>query len=114
MGPRLSPSADTTFLLVGITLNCCWRNLKKTLMTWYLWKHLCQIMLLFLAHLFEGGIEHGILLQTFCSWLPHYCGGFLVTESSSPSSHIKFLNSLKNWFHCSCEILLSSGVSASL
>ena len=29
MGSRLSPSADTTFLLVGITLNCCWGDLKN-------------------------------------------------------------------------------------
>ena len=29
MGPRLIPSADPTFLLVGITLNCCWRDLKN-------------------------------------------------------------------------------------
>ena len=58
MGPRLSPSADTTFLLVGFTLNCSWRYLKN-FDEIALWK------LVFLAYLFEGGIEHRILLQTF-------------------------------------------------
>ena len=29
MGPKLSLSADTTFLLVGITLSCCCRELKN-------------------------------------------------------------------------------------
>ena len=29
MGPKLSPSADTTFLLVGTSLSCCWRELKN-------------------------------------------------------------------------------------
>ena len=29
MGPKLLPSAETTFLLVGINLNCCCRVLKN-------------------------------------------------------------------------------------
>ena len=29
MGPRPSPSADTTFLFVGFIFNCCWRDLKN-------------------------------------------------------------------------------------
>ena len=29
MGPKLLPSGDTTFLLVGITLSWCWRELKN-------------------------------------------------------------------------------------
>ena len=29
MGPKLSLSAETTFLLMGITLRCCCRELKN-------------------------------------------------------------------------------------
>ena len=41
----------------------------------------------FSAYLFEGGIEHGILQQTFHWWLPHHCGGFLVNCNLLPFLH---------------------------
>ena len=63
MRPRLSASADTT---CEYYLELLVEGLGKTLMKWHLQKHLCQMKLFILAYLFEGGIEHGILLQTFC------------------------------------------------